>query len=244
MVTTHEDNVTNTPSERRRSERTCAGCGQHAHPSEFVRLVLDPSTGEVAVDLASTSFGRGAHVHPSEACIGRSAKGGLARAFKSAVKADAKRIGEGIVLAADRRIEGLLLGARRAGQVAVGADTVVAVIRDGQARLVVVAKDASAAATLPAVEREIAAGRAIAFGDKAKLGALMARDVVAVIAVLNEGVASSIARAYQVSGPFRGWLNAESSTATGVGSSESGSREVTDSARHVGSEDAWSSEVR
>lgn len=216
----------------RRNERTCAGCGKHAPAEELVRVIHDPSSGELAVDLAGSGFGRGAHVHPSSDCIAKALKGGFARIFKAQVVADAKAIGNEIVSAADRRIEGLLSGARRAGQLAVGSDVVVQALREERAELVVVARDAAAATRLPEIERAIAQGKAVAFSEKQRLGSLMARDEVAVIAVHHPGVAAAVAQTYRMSAPFRDSASSSGSTSNGA-------------AMGVRSEEAWSSsEVR
>ncbi len=199
-MTTNDESAKSAP---KRNERTCAGCGKHAPAEELVRVVHDPSTGEIAVDLASSGFGRGAHFHPSPDCVAKALKGGLARVFKSKIVGDANAIGDEIVKAADRRIEGLLTGARRAGQLAVGSDVVVEALRDNRAELVVVARDAAAAAKLPEIENAIASGKALALSEKQRLGSLMGRDEVAVIAVLHPGVATAAAQTYRMSGAFR-----------------------------------------
>jgi predicted RNA-binding protein YlxR (DUF448 family) len=216
MVTTkHEDSAE--PAAPRRNERTCAGCGKHAPPEELVRVVHDPSSNEIAVDLAGSAFGRGAHLHPAPACLARALKSGFARSFKAEVRADAAAVGAEIVRAADRRLEGLLSGARRAGQLAIGADAVREALREGKAETlaVIVARDAAAAARLPEVERAIATGRAIAWADKQRLGRLMMKSMaragensaenareVAVIAVLQPGVAAAALRTYSMAAPF------------------------------------------
>jgi len=172
-----------------------------------LRVVADPSRGEdatpLAVDIAGGAFGRGAHVHGTVACVERAMKSGFARVFKAKVTADPP-LPTQIVAAADRRIEGLLSGARRAGQLAVGGDAVVEAAKEGRAELLVVARDAAAAAKLAEVERAIASGKAIAFGEKKRLGSLMNRDEVAVLAVLHSGVAEAVAGTYRVSAAFRG----------------------------------------
>jgi len=188
---------------RKRTERTCAGCQKHAEAEELVRIVLDPTSGGLAVDLAGSGFGRGAHVHASKDCLARALKGGFARVFKTQIKASIEELGAALVVAADRRLEGLLTGARRAGQLAAGADTVRENLRNGKADFVVVARNAAAAIRLPEVEEAIASGRAIAWGDKESLGVLMTRQETAVIAVLHAGVADAIVRTYRMSGPFR-----------------------------------------
>lgn len=198
-MTTDDDSAT--PA-KKRTERTCAGCGKHADADELVRVVLEPSSGELAVDVASTSFGRGAHVHGSPTCLTKALKSGFARVFKCEIKGDAAAMAVAIVEAADRRIEGLLSGAKRAGQLAIGAD---AVAEAKEPALLVVARDAAAAAKLSVVERAVAAGNAVAFANKSRLGALVGgpNKEVAVIAVLHRGVGAAVAKTYGLSAPFR-----------------------------------------
>src|SRR5436309_6152262 len=114
----------NTESVMAKNERMCAGCGKRDSVDALVRVVVDPSSGEVVMDLAGTGFGRGAHVHAAPACVVKALKSGFARVFKMAVKGDPKIVGAQIIESADRRIEGLLGGARRGKLVAVGGDAV------------------------------------------------------------------------------------------------------------------------
>jgi predicted RNA-binding protein YlxR (DUF448 family) len=186
-----------------RSLRTCAGCGKRDSAEAVVRVVLEPSSGEIAVDIAGSDHGRGAHVHPSPACVVKAIKGGFAKSFKSKVTCTPQSFGEQIVAAADRRIEGLLGGARRAKQLAIGSDASREALQKEEAVLVVVACDAAAAAELSEVRRAIGEGKAVAFSDKKRLGALFNKDEVAVCAVLHQGVAAAVTSAYLASRPFR-----------------------------------------
>lgn len=194
--------------------RTCAGCAKNAPVDELVRVVVDEGAAEassaeaadggakLAVDLADSRFGRGAHVHPSSECLAKALKTGFSRAFKTKIDATVEDLGGQIVAAADRRIEGLIAGAKRARLVVSGTDTVRESLREGAARLIVVARDAAAAVKAPEIERAIAEGAAVAWGNKQSLGALFGRDEVAVCAVLHEGVAAAMASAYRMSRPF------------------------------------------
>ncbi|TML99262.1 MAG: YlxR family protein [Actinobacteria bacterium] len=66
--------------------RTCAGCGAKAPKRDLVRLALEPG-GRAVVDRAQRRPGRGAYVHPDDACLQRAARrGGLARAFRARVE--------------------------------------------------------------------------------------------------------------------------------------------------------------
>lgn len=183
-------------------ERTCAGCGKHAAPEELVRVVLDPSSGAVAVDMANSGFGRGAHVHPATPCVAKAVKGGFAKSFKAKVVVDPRAFAAELVTAADRRIEGLLGGARRGRLVAIGTDAVKEALAEGKAELVLVARDAAAAAKNHEVENAVASGKAIAWSEKSRLGALFGRDEVAVVALLHPGLASAVSGVYRASRPF------------------------------------------
>ncbi len=192
------------------SRRLCAGCGKRDLADNLVRVVLGPS-GEVAVDLAGGRFGRGAHVHATKECVEKATKGGLSKAFKTRVDAKADDVGAQIAVGAARRIEGLLGGARRGKLAIAGGDLVREALRDGTAKLVVVATDAAAAAKLPEIDEAIRQGKAIAFGSKDKLGAIFGRDEVAVVAVLDVGVAVAIGSARGMALPFAGLERAWSS---------------------------------
>lgn len=53
----------------KRTERSCIACREVTEPSELIRLVVHPVWQRVVPDLAEKLPGRGAHVHPTRACI-------------------------------------------------------------------------------------------------------------------------------------------------------------------------------
>lgn len=186
--------------------RMCAGCAKRAPVRELVRLVLDPTTGDlptVVVDASGSSFGKGAHVHPSSDCLDKALRGGLSKAFKSKVHADRQEIVDQLVRGVDRRIEGLVMGARRARHLVIGADATAEGLREGAVALVIVATDAAAAAQVSEISKAIAGGKAIAWSVKERLGALLAKDEVAVCGVVHDKVADAIATAHRMSAPFK-----------------------------------------
>ncbi|HET6146249.1 MAG TPA: YlxR family protein [Polyangia bacterium] len=64
--------------------RTCIGCRRRAPAAELVRLVL--VDGRPTVDAERRRVGRGASMHPSEACVRAAlAKGAFGRAFRRRV---------------------------------------------------------------------------------------------------------------------------------------------------------------
>jgi predicted RNA-binding protein YlxR (DUF448 family)/ribosomal protein L7Ae-like RNA K-turn-binding protein len=185
-----------------RSRRQCAGCAKRDFADDLVRVVLDPADGALAIDLADSRFGRGAHVHASKECVQKALRGGFAKVFKCKVEGTVDALGEQLVVAADRRIEGLLAGAKRGKLAISGSDVVRAAYRDGTAALVLIACDAAAAAKLPEVQEAVSQGKAIGWGNKQRLGAIFGRDEVAVCAVLHEGVAKAIGSARRIALPF------------------------------------------
>jgi hypothetical protein len=134
--------------------------------------------------------GRGAHVHPRLECLGR-ARAGLSRALRAPVSASAADLGAGILAACERRMEGLLLSARRIGAVAAGADAAFAAARRG-APLLLVAVDAGAVAEKAEVAGAVAAGRAVAWRTKADLGRLLGEAAVAICAVDHGAIAAEL----------------------------------------------------
>jgi predicted RNA-binding protein YlxR (DUF448 family) len=191
----------------RRSEhagtRTCIGCGARvARDSvrrELVRLVVvrgDDDVFRAVVDLAGGSTGRGVWVHARSTCLASAARRGLARAARGRVAADAAELTSQIRAAAERRAAALLASANRAGKAVVGSSAVAAADGAGRVRLLVVARDAAAAAHRPWVARAIEAGRVLAWGDKASLAQMLGWPrPVAVVAVTDDGLAAALQHA-------------------------------------------------
>jgi ribosomal protein L7Ae-like RNA K-turn-binding protein len=167
-----------------------------------VRLLLGPNN-EIVVDSGDGTFGRGAHVHASPACLQRAVKAGLPKVVRGTplmngvaitVAGLAAAIGE----AYDRRLEGLLSAAKRARKLQVGSDAACMSLRAGEASLVIVASDAAAAAERTEVRAAVREGAAIAWGTKARLGALLrpaledSAPEVGVVAVTDTRIASAI----------------------------------------------------
>jgi predicted RNA-binding protein YlxR (DUF448 family) len=178
--------------------RTCAGCRVTGAKGELVRVVLGDDQ-HVVVDLAGGAFGRGAWLHVRPECIERAVPRGLAKSFKSEVKTTAAELRDKLVEAAERRILGLLSGARGSERIAVGTSATDDEIEAGRARLVVVATDARAAATTGPVQRMIAAGNAVAWGDKQRLGKALGRGELGVLAVSDSGIAVALRHAIALS---------------------------------------------
>lgn len=197
---------------RDKSARTCVGCGETGNRAELVRLVLAPSESaapseagdgaasgaqpaSVVVDAAGGAFGRGVHVHPRPKCLEQACKSGLARSLRTAMSVDPKALALDIAGALERRAIGLLQAAKRAKKIAIGADATVEALMAAPDAVVVVATDAAHAANLGPVQIAVQEGRAVAWLDKATLGALFNRAEVAVCAVTDERIGVELAHA-------------------------------------------------
>ncbi len=163
--------------------RTCVSCRRHGSPNEMVRWVSGPE-GQVVPDLAGRSFGRGAWAHPSPDCI-RKLPRALSRSFRTNITANVQDLVSLLGAAADHRVLQLLGTARRQSALACGAGVVQEAVGAERAHLVVVARDARAAAKLSEVAKMVASGRACAWGTKAELGRLCGRAETGVVAVLD-----------------------------------------------------------
>jgi predicted RNA-binding protein YlxR (DUF448 family) len=199
-----EPDTDDTTPARDKFARTCVGCGETADRATLVRLVLAPSEStdpaapaSVVVDAAGGAFGRGVHVHPRPACIERASKSGLARSLRTAVAIDPGALSADIASALERRACGLLRAAHRAKKIAVGADATVEALLASPDAVVVVATDAAHAAGLGPVQIAVKEGRAVAWLDRAALGALFHRAEVAVCAVTDERIGAELAHACQ-----------------------------------------------
>jgi predicted RNA-binding protein YlxR (DUF448 family) len=188
MMTASEQN--------QRHQRTCVGCTKTGAPEGMVRLVLG-GAGDVAVDAAGGAFGRGAHVHPSRDCIEAACRGGLSRAFKRDVRLEPAALRANIREAFIRRAAGMILGARRAGHLAVGTEATL-VAWDGKKKPGLVVLAADAGSIVSRFERAVAEGRAVVFGTKPELGELFGTSETAVFAVCHEGVARALKHVIEV----------------------------------------------
>jgi predicted RNA-binding protein YlxR (DUF448 family) len=188
-------------------QRTCVGCGNPAAPTTMVRVFASPA-GELAVDLAGRSFGRGAHLHPATACIRLAVRKGLTKALRVPVQCTEQALRDLIAAAADRRIAGLLASAMRTGVLAVGVDAVESALGRGDGGVVVVATDASLQRLPRSIVSQIDTGQAVAWGDRGILGTLVGHSEVVVLGIRRGLIAEAVATASQVAGAVRSGVEA------------------------------------
>ena len=176
-------------------ERTCAGCRERDDRGALVRFVLGPD-GRLVADATRRLPGRGVSAHPRRSCIETAARrGGFARGLRAPVEADADVLVAQLVAQLERRIDGLLVAAKRSGHLALGTEAVRSEMRREGRLLLVVASDA--AGRRDEIERaaERLGDDCVVYGDKSSLGRLFGRDEVGVLAIDDPGIAKEIARA-------------------------------------------------
>lgn len=175
--------------------RLCVGCRRTVPKDELSRLAIVDEPPYVVPDPRGRLGGRGASVHPSRACVELAVKkGGLARAAKHAVPADAASLCAAIAAHHVQRAESLLIAAGRRKMLAIGTEAVREALRLGTLETLVIARDAEGRRE----ELEAAAARfgrrACVLGTKESLGRLFGRDEVGVLAALDRRIGDEIVR--------------------------------------------------
>ncbi|MEM9068877.1 MAG: DUF448 domain-containing protein [Myxococcota bacterium] len=177
------------------SVRTCVGC-REAHPQHaLVRLAVVDEPPFLVPDARRKLGGRGVWVMPDPECIEKAARrGGFARALRRKVQVDPAQLTDLLSVQLERRLQGLALGARRSGRIAIGTEASQESLRLGRARALWLARDAGQAdrwrrqaddASIPCIVSE----------DRVWLGGLFGRQTVAIAAIEDDGLASAIEQA-------------------------------------------------
>lgn len=186
-----EDRLHDSVARRQLLTRTCVSCRHQDGRENLTRLMVSPDQG-IAVNLVGSGQGRGIWVHPTGACLSR-APVALARNWPHLAGLDPQRLPQLVAAAAERRAVGLLLAARRARKLSLGVQTSAQDWAADRVYLLIVATDhAQLDATF--IKEALGCGRALSWSTKSRLGNWMGRESLSVAAVLDEGIASSLAR--------------------------------------------------
>ncbi|NOY89943.1 MAG: DUF448 domain-containing protein [Deltaproteobacteria bacterium] len=180
--------------------RMCIGCRQRDRRDALARVVRVPdgvfpegvsSQGGVVVDLRRRLPGRGASVHPRVKCIEVAVRrGALKRALGASAGVD--ELLEGLRAQYEARVAGLLLAARRSGQLVIGTDAVADAIGTRSLHLLAIASDARGRRAELLALAEAAGIAAVVWGERAQLGKFFGRAEVAIMGVRDEGMAEAL----------------------------------------------------
>ena len=177
--------------ERKKPQRQCIACRACRDKQDLIRVVKTKE-GEIMLDRTGRKNGRGAYLCANEECLKKAWKSNaLSRSFRMNVKEETYLLLERQI----RKVLGSLGLAMKAGDVVSGEFMTEKAIREGIARLVIVAKDASGNTKkkfadschfyhVPYVE----------FGDKEMLGKAIGKEFRASVAVTNSGFAKAIGK--------------------------------------------------
>ncbi len=189
------DPKTTTGASRSR-ERTCVVCRCTDREENLVRCVVGED-GAFGVDLAHKSAGRGHYLHPVEACL-RQAHKGLTRATQGVARMSSIELLEAFRIQAERRIQGLLLAARRAGWLCLGVEACLEAERSHHLRHLLLAHDAGQHVHGPWLETLVASGDVTGCFSRAELGVMLGRGELAAVGVSDEGLGCALERAARI----------------------------------------------
>jgi ribosomal protein L7Ae-like RNA K-turn-binding protein len=133
-------------------------------------------------------------VHPTQRCFEDAVRRGFARSARAEVVATVDHLAAALGDAAGQRAHALVGVAVRARKAAVGTTAV----EEADSRLTLVAVDAAAQREVDVV-KELAGGKALAFGTKRSLGEACGRDVVGVVAITDASLATAVRDAVALS---------------------------------------------
>lgn len=177
---------------RGRRSRTCVGCRCSDSYDQLVRLIATPD-GRVVFDLAGHTFGRGAWVHPRLECLAKSVRG-MGHALRQPIHQSVAELHGALVSAAWRRIHGLLIAAKRAGYLAVGAEAASDAWQRRRLGLLLLALDAKAGSRLPWIADAVQEAKVLVAPPKAEMGKLLGVHEVALAAITDSRLAKAVAR--------------------------------------------------
>jgi predicted RNA-binding protein YlxR (DUF448 family) len=206
----------------------CAGCRQHDEREALLRLVLADDPPRIVPDVARGARGRGVSVHATRRCLQAAVRSGaLQRGLRAAqrgpgtsLEANADELAAWAAGQYARRLEGLLAAAHRTRAAAVGSERVRDVIAQRRAELLVLAHDAGEGQQDLQQTVERLGGRCALYGDRASLGRLFGRELVAVVAITDPAIAEAARAALRCLGELSG------AAETSVGSTNSNAAEL------------------
>ena len=211
---TRTDDANSAPRTRGRPRRTCVGCRTEDAPDSMLRFVAGPEA-EPVVDLASSAFGRGVWVHSRPDCLRGACRSGFSKALRTPVRITAESLGRQLSNAAQSRVIGLIVAARRAGRLALGTEAGRIQHQRGRVELLIVATDARNAAKQDWVQCCAGAGLAMGWGTKQVMGSILGRTDTALVVVTERGLARAIRRAAECEGLGRQLQGDDTATSEG-----------------------------
>jgi uncharacterized protein len=173
-------------------ERTCIGCRRALNKDEVIRLIAGPDG--IVIDYREKLTGRAAYVCPRPECITRAlAKETLSRAFKSKVlPPDATDFIVRLAATIKDKIKALLTISMKAGKLAAGASAVKDALEKGRVELLLYATDLSEGTREKLEVQGSGPLRQETLFTRDEFGALLGRELIGVVAILDKGLAEAL----------------------------------------------------
>lgn len=178
-----------------RAARTCVACRAPAGRDDLLRLVVIGEPTQWVPDIRRRLPGRGVSVHPSRRCLALALKQGRFRG--AGVQPSASDLASVASVQYRRRLEGLIGGAWRARQLAVGTEAVRESLEQRTLHLLVLATDAAGSRDDFEQAATRLGRRCLVLGTKTELGAMLGRQTVGVLGVLDAAIAEELRSAAQ-----------------------------------------------
>lgn len=173
--------------------RTCVGCRKPGERDALLRIVIAGDPARAVPDVRRRAGGRGVSVHARPACLEAAVRGGgLQRGLRRDPGVSAAELVQWAAGQYQRTLLALVGTALRGRKVALGAERVREAMREGEVALLIVAADAGEGQQelLQAAAR--LGGRCVVLGDRASLGKLAGRELLAVLAITDKRFAERI----------------------------------------------------
>jgi len=177
---------------RHQPERTCIGCRTAMSKNEVIRLVAGPEG--ILIDYRERLPGRAAYVCPRQDCIEKAlTKDVLAKALHLKVRPTEvpsfiSRIKEILI----EKIKSLVAISMKAGKIATGYSAVHDALEKDRVFLLLYATDVSEGTKNKVADHGVSSPRHTTLFTRDELGKILNRELVGVIAILDQGLADSL----------------------------------------------------
>ncbi len=173
-------------------ERTCIGCRSTMNKDEVVRLIAGPEG--ILIDYREKLPGRAAYVCPRRECIEKAfTRDTLAKAFRHKIRPpDLAPFIMHLQTIITGKIKSFLAISVKAGKIAVGYSAVHDALEKGRVFLLLYASDISEGTRDKVAVHGVALPRQTTLFPRSELGQILNRELVGVVALLDQGLADSL----------------------------------------------------
>jgi predicted RNA-binding protein YlxR (DUF448 family) len=173
-------------------ERTCIGCRTTMNKDEVVRLIAGPEG--ILIDYREKLPGRAAYVCPRQDCVEKAfTRDTLAKAFRHKIQPpDLASFIMHLQTIIREKIKSLLAISLKTGKIAIGYSAVQDALEKGRVFFLLYACDVSEGTRKKVAVHGDALPRQATLFVRSELGQILQRELVGVVAILDQGLADSL----------------------------------------------------